>query len=461
MVIFQRHSLFLFILLGVFFVSCKKDLLVLDYHENASISNIELVKNWYNKQKGLLKNEGGKNRFSLKSIKTNNNPKWEKTIWSKKSSSYITPITIDKKNLKGEIDVEKYLITKINTANEIQEESYLFVINKNIQQQTERSLTNCINYLENSPLQESNSILFITYDLDYNLIISKSVESKIDKINVKIHIDQKNIEEINEISPSYADPNEEGCSFITIDWYWQTYENGVLVAEEYVYSTNELVCTGGGGGEGSGGGNIDPCSGADSLANNAEFKLKLDSLKMKTSINKEFGYYYKNGTSNTINETSIEGNFGELGIEFDKPLEPIDGFMHSHFNLPGRSLSIFSPGDLLTMASLYASDKMANPLTFTAAVVTADGTQYLLKIEDLGRFSHFVENIATSLKAIEGEYNFSNIKNGNSINQNELGFTRFLRFVNSGLKLFKGNSNFSNWQPIKYAPGGIINSPCN
>ena len=48
------------------------------------------------------------------------------------------------------------------------------------------------------------------------------------------------------------DCSTNGGTVVQIEWWFQTYENGVLVSEVYLYSTYE--CWGGGGGGGGGGG---------------------------------------------------------------------------------------------------------------------------------------------------------------------------------------------------------------
>lgn len=47
-------------------------------------------------------------------------------------------------------------------------------------------------------------------------------------------------------------PVDGDCHTETIDWYWQVYVNGVLVYEEYLFSSTEIICEGGGGGPSQG-----------------------------------------------------------------------------------------------------------------------------------------------------------------------------------------------------------------
>jgi hypothetical protein len=204
-----------------------------------------------------------------------------------------------------------------------------------------------------------------------------------------------------------------------------------------------------------------PCDNADSLESNTEFKEKFEDLKTKTSLTKEYGYLYKSDGYEGIDETPIEGDDGAAGINFDIPDDKIDGFIHSHYT---GLLSIFSPDDLYAMAYLYLSDKMVDPNTFTAGVVTADGTQYIIMIDDLTQFQEFASNMVnnSSLSAYASVYMYIyGINSGNSNDVNEQKFLQYIQSTNTGLKLFKGDTNFDNWIPKKVDDSGnIINNPC-
>jgi hypothetical protein len=43
---------------------------------------------------------------------------------------------------------------------------------------------------------------------------------------------------------------EQGCSDIALDWYWLTWEDGVVVSADYMYTTHSFVCTNYGGNNG-------------------------------------------------------------------------------------------------------------------------------------------------------------------------------------------------------------------
>ncbi len=96
------------------------------------------------------------------------------------------------------------------------------------------------------------------YDLKNNLIFNKhfvegKVSTKTDIIKIKKNINFISVEPIGNEPVENNAPLDKGCSYITIDWYWQTWENGILVNEEFLYSSNVPFCNGGTGGGGGGG----------------------------------------------------------------------------------------------------------------------------------------------------------------------------------------------------------------
>ncbi len=98
-------------------------------------------------------------------------------------------------------------------------------------------------------------------------------------------------------------------------------------------------------------------------------------------------------------------------------------------------------------------------------VVTAKGTQYLLKIADMEKFKRFADYfLAGNFNDFKNTYNdWLKIQPGNSSGVNE---RRFLVYINSaggsGLKLFRGNSSFSKWEPLGLdEDGNVIIEPCN
>ena len=183
-------------------------------------------------------------------------------------------------------------------------------------------------------------------------------------------------------------------------------------------------------------------------------------LKSQVSDTKEHGYTYKMNSSTGIDETAITGLDGDKYIDVAVN-EKIDGFMHSHYT---NSLSVFSAGDIFAMATIYVEDLMVNPKTFTVGVVTANGTQYILMIDDLAKFHTFSTSLLANQTADTYEYTYSKIygiTESRSNNANEKAFMQYIEQNNSGLKLFKGNGSFDEWKPKKVDEYGfIVNDPC-
>ncbi len=202
----------------------------------------------------------------------------------------------------------------------------------------------------------------------------------------------------------------------------------------------------------------DPCSSADSLETNSSFKNLFIDLKTKVTQNKEFGDLIKKTglDSFTLAVPQIEGPENKLGIDNINFPSTIDGMLHSHFNTDTdstRGLSVFSPDDLWSFAKMYLNNQITNPATFTFGVVTDSGTQYILKIENATKFRAWAEKLTQgSLRMFKWVYGKTlKILPTNSNQLNEKLFLKYIQTMNegSGLKLFRGNSNFTEWQPIR------------
>ena len=162
-----------------------------------------------------------------------------------------------------------------------------------------------------------------------------------------------------------------------------------------------------------------------------------------------------------IDETALVGIAGEKGVEMNTT-SIIDGFIHSHYT---NLLSIFSPDDLFAMATFYIGGKINNTQTFTAGVVTASGTQYILMIDNLTKFDAFANEIKD--KETFGIFSdlyesMYHIKETNTVVENETAFMLYLESNKTGLKLFKGNDAFNSWKRKKVdEDGNIVDNPCN
>ena len=255
-----RGHLFVFATIAML-LSCKKETI-----EESAVKGPEIVtqkiKTWYNSQP-----TGAKSQIVMvnaKAIKIIESLVYEETKYYSASNTSITPVTVD--NVRKGIKTYKYLATVSNSVGEVIKANYFVVLqsNNNASQKAQAVeslvVTPELISLKNIPANFTGAI--IKYD-DENIIISSVhyengiLVSKTDKISLKVS-NRINIEEtVADDGPvGSVAPLDEGCSYVTIDWYWQSYENGVLISEEYVTSTIGIVCGGNGGGGSVGGASI-------------------------------------------------------------------------------------------------------------------------------------------------------------------------------------------------------------
>ena len=257
-----------------------------------------------------------------------------------------------------------------------------------------------------------------------------------------------------------------------IDWYWVYSIGGVVIYEEYSHTTcgsgscdtnSQDACLDDGT---YGGGDqyvfIDnPCDIMKVLSENFGFKEKMQEMSNNTGLNYETGYTYsKNGGSYSFNYIQGQPNSKEINFPLTSQL---DGFIHSHYT---GSLSLFSGMDIKTMYLIYQSGMMNNPLSFTIGVATPQGNSYTLGIENLNQFLNFSSSNFSSQTAfieLEELYEFNYLTYlgmyGNEVLAREIAFLE--TFAGSGLQLFKGNSDFSNFQRILKNNFTINTQNCN
>jgi hypothetical protein len=197
------------------------------------------------------------------------------------------------------------------------------------------------------------------------------------------------------------------------------------------------------------------------LSKNFDFKKKFQELSHNTGLNYETGYFFsKNGTS--YNFTYIQGLANDPEINFSIS-GPIDGFIHSHYT---GTYSLFSGVDIKTMYTTYQYGMMNNPLSFSIGVTTPQGNSYMVGIEDISMFLSFSSanfSSQSSFNSLEEFYenNFIafTVYGKTEEEARELAF--FETFANSGLQLFKGNSDFSQFKRITKNNNQVNSQNCN
>lgn len=208
----------------------------------------------------------------------------------------------------------------------------------------------------------------------------------------------------------------------------------------------------------------DPCAKARSMEADTSFKSKMNTLKGKTSENYEAGYVKISGQP-AIYQTGTPGD-----LTFPVPSvsqlanQSLEYIAHSH-NTDPLALSIFGFADLFMYAQYVHSSKVVNPNTFTMSVTTGYGTSYALVLEDATKFSAFYNTYCSN--AIGGNALKSlidaNVKETNSKEVNEKKFLSILSNLNSGIKLLKANSDFTDWSKLSHNSNNdsVIVENCN
>lgn len=203
-----------------------------------------------------------------------------------------------------------------------------------------------------------------------------------------------------------------------------------------------------------------PCAQAKALSKNDNFRQLMGLVQQHVASNNEIGYTYTMNNSGAIQAHDFYGEPGGSSVTITTP-DPIDGFVHSHY---AGDFPTFSGDDIKQVYDIMRTGHMQNPQSFTAGVVTASGTQYLIKISDPTKFSAFgannfstinYENFLNKYSLLVAIYQSSN----DHIATFELSLLSVLK--DSGLTVFKGNSSFNSWEPIKNSNNKIIITNCN
>jgi len=163
----------------------------------------------------------------------------------------ITPVQVG--NTQSARPVYKYLVTELGQDGKISKGNYYVVLNDKKNGSTV-TITPGLLKLTEIPGDFHGTI--IKYDLENNIIFTKHYEKAAltNKTGNLVTKKAKPAADTTNGGPvgSYA-PLNSGCEYVYIDWYYQVYENGVLVYEEYLETTAIVYCEDGGeGGSGEG-----------------------------------------------------------------------------------------------------------------------------------------------------------------------------------------------------------------
>ncbi len=216
---------------------------------------------------------------------------------------------------------------------------------------------------------------------------------------------------------------------------------------------------------------LNPCLDILLLQNSPSFISYMQELKDSTNSNKEYGYLMFKDNAGVFGNTPhglISGRENHLSLGDFSNNYMLDCIAHCHFNTntdSTRGLSVFSPDDLWTMCETFNRGNVNNPTSFTLALVTKNGTQYLLKIENLTKFRSWAQKLTEGDFRLFQDLYESPLIGISALNSNELNEKKLLQYLKtnsgSGLKLFSGNSTFTEWKSkVLDSNNNVITIPC-
>jgi hypothetical protein len=221
----QNITLGLVLTLALF--SCKKE--STDQSVAVNTETQQKLQQWLKSQN---KSTG---TASLPALGTNK-PEWQQTKYA--ANTYIAPI-----QLSGSKMALKYFVAKADEDGNIKNGGYYVILSKTATKPIEA---------ENIILENTASTNFtgsvLEYDMNNKLIKALHYAggklSTTEKDNIFYKPSTK--KDDRNANVNRADECAEQEQFC-IDWYWQTFENGILVEEQYLYTTCYCQNSGGGG----------------------------------------------------------------------------------------------------------------------------------------------------------------------------------------------------------------------
>lgn len=253
----MRSLIFSILFFSTFFIGCRKG----DFlnEQVTAISQQEIEKS-IAKVKSWLNFAGDSSKFTR--IKIGNRQaliskgyKWSETKMLANGKLSLTPIQIS--SVKDST-VYNFLLANFDRNGKVTGGHIVSIINGDDTVVKFEDITTGFLSLNKIPENFTGSIIYA--DIYDNVLHSYHIEKgKVTDEQDFVVVKQRMANQNNNEPVTENAPPPEGCEYVVVDWYWQTYdENGVLVDEAYLYSTEELLCLNGGGGGGSGGGTGDP-----------------------------------------------------------------------------------------------------------------------------------------------------------------------------------------------------------
>lgn len=233
----KQYHIILYIAFIAVLVSCKK--------ENApSVTAVnkttqQKLQTWFESQSKL-------NPSGIQPVLGSNTPNWGETEFVEGENMFITPVVFNKNR-----NAAKYFVAADNGKDEFKNGRYYVVLNE-----AGGNLSSAENLIvsdiKNDVKQLGNfSGAVLEYDFNNSFVKSKHYKNgnETNQKDALAYKTKNNAVKEKEIAVSNLASCAEGEEQVCIDWYWQTYINGVLYLEEYVFTTCSCFYSGSGGGE--------------------------------------------------------------------------------------------------------------------------------------------------------------------------------------------------------------------
>jgi hypothetical protein len=176
-------------------------------------------------------------------------PVMENTQYFPAERMNITPVQVG--STQSSNPAYKYLVTESGNDGKIVKGNYYVILND---KKNETPVTITPGMLKSTEIPGDFNGTIIKYDLDNNIIFTKHYEkgSLSNKTGSLVTKKAKPADATKGGPVGNYVPLNPGCEYVYIDWYYQVYENGVLIYEEYLETTAIVYCEDGGeGGSGN------------------------------------------------------------------------------------------------------------------------------------------------------------------------------------------------------------------
>lgn len=223
--------------IAIAFSSCKKNVSDGEQAMQSESSTLK-AKSWFEKQSATLPTSFRANTAAL-SFK-NDKPQWEHAKFFPEEKISLIPVATDHQSTTA-TKVSTYLLVQETADGSVEGGYYCYILSKS-------SLPSIRPAFITGTVPESFNGSILRYSLDGNLIGSSNyANGQLTGVKNKIIQKKRAYEAKDNPDGQNIVPVDEGCQYVTIDWYYQQYVDGVLVFEEYLCSSTEIVCEGGGG----------------------------------------------------------------------------------------------------------------------------------------------------------------------------------------------------------------------